>query len=125
IWMPLQEATLENGCMQFIPGSHKLEVLPHQSIGNDPRVHGLEVCAPNNIDFSKAVPCPIPAGGATLHPGRTLHYAGANKSSEPRRALIFGFSLTPIPHQDDRRFPWNEIKTTARAERAETPKATP
>lgn len=124
IWMPLQEATLENGCMQFIPGSHKLEILPHQSIGKDPRVHGLEICEPNDIDFSKAVPCPIPAGGATLHPGRTLHYAGSNNSPEPRRALIFGFSLPPIPREDDRRFVWNEIKKTARSKRAETAKNT-
>lgn len=123
IWMPLQDATLKNGCMQFIPGSQKLEVLPHQSIGNDLRVHGLEVCQPNDIDFSKAVPCPIPAGGATLHPGRTLHYAGANNSSGPRRALIFGFRLSSIPRQDDRSFPWNEAKQTARAKRAGTAEA--
>lgn len=124
IWMPLQDATLENGCMQFIPQSHKGEVLPHQSIGNDPRVHGLEVCQPNNIDFSKAIPCPIPAGGVTLHPGRTLHYAGANNSPGPRRALIFGFSLPAIPRQDDRSFPWNEAKQTARAKRAGKANAT-
>jgi len=119
IWMPLQEVTLENGCMQFIPGSHKMEVIPHQSIGEDTRVHGLEVCAPNEVDFSRAVACPIPAGGATIHPGRTLHYAGANHSPGPRRALIFGFRLPAFPRQGERRFPWNEIKETARARRAE------
>jgi len=124
IWMPLQEATLENGCMQFIPGSHRLEVMPHQSIGNDPRVHGLEVCMPNEVDFATAVPCPIPAGGATIHPGRTLHYAGANNSPGPRRALIFGFRLPALPRHEERRFPWNEIKETARARRAETAKNT-
>lgn len=124
IWMPLQDATLDNGCMQFIPGSHKLEVLPHQSINNDPRVHGLELRQPTEVDLSKAVPCPIPAGGVTLHPGRTLHYAGANNSPHPRRALIFGFSLPAIPRHDDRRFPWNEEKQTARAERAGSTNAT-
>ena len=45
IWVPLQEATLDNGCMQFIPGSHKGEALPHHPIDHDPRVHGLEVDA--------------------------------------------------------------------------------
>src|SRR5688500_12136607 len=45
IWIPLQPATLANGCMQFVPGSHKHEVLPHHPINNDPRIHGLEADA--------------------------------------------------------------------------------
>ena len=42
IWIPLQAATLENGCMQFVPGTHRQEVLPHHLIGNDPRIIALE-----------------------------------------------------------------------------------
>ena len=45
-WMPLDDATVESGCLQFIPGSHKLDVLPHHSINRDPRIHGLEVDDP-------------------------------------------------------------------------------
>jgi len=118
IWMPLQEATLENGCMQFIPGSHLQEILPHRSINNDPRIHGLEVTPEAGVDFSTAVACPLQAGGVTIHPGRTLHYTGANHSAIPRRALIFMFSLSSLPRNDNRRFPWNETKQTARLERA-------
>ncbi|MDB6042320.1 MAG: Deoxyhypusine synthase [Gammaproteobacteria bacterium] len=33
IWVPLQDATLENGCMMYIPGSHRSGVLPHRSRG--------------------------------------------------------------------------------------------
>ena len=94
IWMPLQEATLENGCMQFIPGSHRLEVLPHQSIGNDPRVHGLVT---DKVNPAQAVACPISAGCCTVHHCRTLHYAGPNRSPEPRRAYILTFRLPPKP----------------------------
>ena len=35
-------STVENGCMHFIPGSHRGEVLAHRHIGDDPAVHGLE-----------------------------------------------------------------------------------
>jgi ectoine hydroxylase-related dioxygenase (phytanoyl-CoA dioxygenase family) len=116
VWMPLQEATPANGCMQFIPGSHKLEVLPHRSIGGDTRVHGLEL----DIDFdvSNAAICPLPPGGATFHPSRTLHFTAPNLSDVPRRALIMGFGVPGTPRTDGRRFPWNEIKQTAREERA-------
>lgn len=115
IWMPLQEVDAENGCMHFIPGSHRLEVLPHRPIGGDPRVHGLETL---EADSSLAVACPLPAGGATIHPGRTLHYAPANHSDRPRRAYILSFGLPPRPLDKPRRFPWLEARQTAREERA-------
>src|SRR5262249_472942 len=59
VWMPLQEANLENGCMQFIPGSHRMEVQPHHCIAHDPRIHGLEI---DVVDESRAVACPLPPG---------------------------------------------------------------
>lgn len=114
-WMPLQEATLENGCMQFVPGSQDMEIIPHQSIGGDTRVHGLETV--EAIEENRAVACPIPAGGVTIHGSRTLHYTGPNHSDVPRRALILGFGVPPTPRTDGRRFPWNEAKRTAREER--------
>jgi ectoine hydroxylase-related dioxygenase (phytanoyl-CoA dioxygenase family) len=117
-WMPLQEATPENGCMYFIPGSHRLEVLPHHSINNDPRIHGLEVDM-SFVDLSQAVACPLPAGGATVHAARTLHYTPPNRSAIPRRAYILGFGTEQTRREAVRRFPWNEMKQTAREVRAE------
>lgn len=96
VWMPLQDATLENGCMQFIPKTQDLEILPHHHIGHDPKVVGLEV-DDGHVDISEAVACPIPAGGATFHGGRTLHYAGPNHSNVPRRAYILMFGVPMIP----------------------------
>lgn len=115
IWVPLQEATLENGCMQFIPGSHKIGILTHQPIGNDTRVHGLELVDP--LDTSKAVACPIPAGGATVHASTTLHYAGPNRSAEPRRAYIMIFMVPPKKLDTPRDFHWLKRRHTARDER--------
>ena len=115
IWIPLQPATVENGCMWFVPGSQKLDVLPHHSINHDPRIHGLEV---EGADVSRAVACPLPPGGATIHHNRTLHYTGPNLSEMPRRAIILGFGLPTVPRVDGRRFPWNEAKQTPREERA-------
>lgn len=117
IWVPFQPATLENGCLWFVPGSHRLEVLPHHSINHDPRIHGLEV---EGADVSGAVACPLPAGGATFHHNRTLHYAGPNHSDIPRRAYIMGAGAPGKPYPGERRFPWNELKQTAREARAQT-----
>ncbi len=121
IWIPLQPATIENGCMWFIPGSHKREIVPHHSIGHDVRVHGLEMDTPP--DMSTAVACPIPAGGCTIHHNRTMHYAGANKSDQPRRAYILGFGTPNKKRATPGNFYWNRMKQTAREERAKIAQA--
>lgn len=117
IWVPLQEATLENGCMWFVPGSQDQEILPHQSVGGDVRIHALEMLNPPT---EGAVACPLPPGGATFHASRTMHYAGPNTSEIDRRAYILGGGLNAKPRPTARRFPWNEIKQAARQERAKT-----
>ncbi len=116
VWIPLQEANLENGCMHFIPGSHRFEVMPHHTINHDPRIHGLEIDA---IDPAKAVACPLPPGGATFHGPRTLHYTPPNRSAIPRRAYILGFGTTAKRRATPRDFYWNRQKQTAREERAQ------
>lgn len=119
IWVPLQEATLENGCMQFVPRSHRLDVVRHQSINNDPRVHGLELHESEMHRVREAVACPLPPGGATIHGGYMLHYTAPNVSDVPRRALILGAGVAGTPRKEPVRFPWLEEKRTARMERAE------
>lgn len=116
IWMPLQEATIENGCLWFVPGSHEWPVVEHRPIGGNVKVHGLEM-----IDLElvrDAVASPLPAGGITIHRNRTAHYARANTSNIPRRALILSTGLPSRPYPGKRSFPWNEMKQTAREERA-------
>jgi len=116
IWMPLQPVDTSSGCLEFVPGSHCQRVLRHASPNNDPRIHGL-MCV-DNFDETKAVPCPLPAGGCTIHHCRTLHHAGPNTSPNPRRAYILGFAL-PVnaDYKFAQPFPWNTEKQTASEER--------
>jgi len=117
IWIPLQEASVENGCMWFVPRSHELDVVPHQSINNDPRVHGLELRADQMHLVKDAEPQPLPPGGATIHGSRMLHYAGPNRSDVPRRAYIISIAAPARLRETPRLFPWLEEKRTARMER--------
>lgn len=102
IWVPLQEATLENGCMQFLPGIPE-DVVPHHHIDEDPEVAGLVV---DDWNVDAAVACPLPVGGATVHHCRTLHYTGANKTDTPRRAYILVFRRPPATRAEPRDFYW-------------------
>ena len=112
IWVPLQDVDESNGCMHFIPGSHRWPVLPHHSIGDDPRVAGLEA---DPFDVRDVVSCPLRAGGATVHTLRTMHYTPANHSDRPRRAYIMAFGVPARPGDQTREFPWRDAMRAARA----------
>jgi len=103
--------------MEFVPGSHRGPVLTHRSPGNDPRVMALECVG--EFEPAKAVPCPLPPGGATVHHWRTLHHAGANTSSIPRRAYILVFRGKERPDPSFTGYSWNAEKATAAQARRE------
>lgn len=115
IWMPLQPATPQNGCMQYIPHTHRGPVLEHHSLNDDSRVPALECIGA--FDPARAVLCPLPPGGAAIHHSRTLHCASSNTTMEPRRAYILAFRSAPssVPFREI--FPWLQGKKTAAADR--------
>ncbi len=79
-WLAIDDATIENGCMNYIPGSHKLGLIPHREIANTP--HRVPIT--QNLDAE--VPCPIPAGSVIFHHLLTLHSSKPNHSPYSRRA---------------------------------------
>jgi ectoine hydroxylase-related dioxygenase (phytanoyl-CoA dioxygenase family) len=116
IWMPLQPATAENGCMRYIPGSHLGPVLEHRSLDSDPRKSALECIG--SFDPAAAKACPLPPGGAAIHHCRTIHGAGQNQTSETRRAYILAFRSAPRPALQRAIYPWLVGKQTPAAARA-------
>lgn len=87
VWMPLDEATVESGCMQFIPGSHVGELLPHEFVVESGSLL-TDVKEAQGVDVARAVACPVAPGGATFHTVRTLHHTGPNTTGDDRRAWI-------------------------------------
>lgn len=87
-WIPLQDASVENGCMWYLPGSHRRGLVPHEE-RIPPGASRILVASP--ADAGLAVPCPVPAGGAVAHGPRTLHRSGPNESAATRRAWIIHF----------------------------------
>jgi hypothetical protein len=119
LWMPLQDVDLASGCMHFVPGSHRGEVLRHRSIGGDPAVHGLELDDPPPAALAGAVAVPLAAGGCTVHHQGMLHATTPNQVASPRRAWILTPQLARVRREVPRRFPWEEAKRTRRAARAQ------
>ena len=112
IWMPLQDSNAAQGCLQYIPGSHKRGVLPHRRVNDDPRVHSIE-CEPDQFDPRDGVAAPLPAGGAVIHSGRMVHCAGPNTTATPRLAYVLAFELPPRPAAAPRDFSWNQDRQSS------------
>jgi ectoine hydroxylase-related dioxygenase (phytanoyl-CoA dioxygenase family) len=84
IWIALRDATIANGCMSFVPGSHKLGELPPVSFTNPADIFEN---VPAEMRGVKPRVCELPAGSVTFHNGLTLHYAGPNKTEAVREAI--------------------------------------
>lgn len=81
-WLSLDFATVDNGCMQFIPGSHRQPMREHYPVQKG---HHALTCNASEDEFT---PVPLSPGSCTLHHGRTIHYTRGNKTPSNRRALI-------------------------------------
>ncbi len=101
-WLPLHEVTEEMGAMQFVPGSHRHGIYDHHPLFGDVELHLLEADA----DHADAVPCPLPAGGATFHHSRTLHFTAPNTTDRPRLAFPTEFETKPVPREAPIPMPW-------------------
>ena len=88
IWVALDDATRDNGCLYYLPGTQKTATWQNAGIGK------------NQADLLKVYPqwreiapvgCPCPAGSAVFHNGLCAHGAGANMTNRPRRAMTCAY----------------------------------
>lgn len=89
VWIALDDATVENGCLWVIPGSHRRGILYNLEWHADPRFD----CAHEARGFpwsnDEAVPVEVKAGSAVIFNGYLLHRSLPNYSTgHYRRALV-------------------------------------
>lgn len=85
-WMALDDVNEQNGCMQFIPGSQALGALEPINLVTPQDLFGI--AAEHGAQLSDPVIVPLKAGSCTFHNGLTFHYAGPNRTENPRRAMV-------------------------------------
>lgn len=87
-WIALDDATVENGCLWVLPGSHRRGVIYPDREHDDPRFD----CSIEAFSFpysdDDAVPVELPAGSAVVFNGYLLHRSLPNQSRRYRRALV-------------------------------------
>ena len=98
IWIALDDADEENGCMNVIPSSHLEGLTSHgrakSEKGELPAL--LEVDA----DETRAVAVPVKAGYVMLHHCMTLHQTNPNRSPRDRRAMVIHYMSSGTKNRD-------------------------
>ena len=80
-WCALDDATVENGCMEYVSGSHLTGLVEHEGIAGTPHL------VPKGEQGSY-VAVPVKAGAVVFHHLLTLHRSKPNHSDTWRRAFI-------------------------------------
>ena len=101
VWIALDDATTENGCLRFLPGTHRAQRL-------DPRHHNtaqglslpLELDAAH-VDENKAVDIVLEAGQMSLHDIFLMHGSEPNESNMSRRGMTLRFMPTSSVYRRD------------------------
>ncbi len=94
VWIALDDATPENGCLRFLPGSHKrAELASHHFNDASDIALPLELDA-QHVDETKAVDLTLKAGQMSLHDVYLMHGSEANRSECSRRGMTLRFMPT-------------------------------
>ena len=90
-WIALDDATIENGCMCYVAGSHRHGIFP---IAQDPDRPVHHIPQTGDLDLPDPTPVPVPAGSVIFHHGCTLHQSSENTTNTWRKAIIFHYSTS-------------------------------
>ena len=100
VWLALDPATQENGCLEFVPGSHRTGLFPHA--GHPERDADEPVtkdAVEPHVDVGAVLPgartavVPLRPGSAVMFDGMILHRSAANIAESPRRAISFVYAI--------------------------------
>lgn len=86
-WVGLDDSTRENGCVRYVPRSHKWNLLPRKHLANDMNAI-FEVLTEEQKREFQPVAIELKQGEASFHHPLTLHGSFENSSERPRRAAV-------------------------------------
>jgi ectoine hydroxylase-related dioxygenase (phytanoyl-CoA dioxygenase family) len=83
-WVALSPSNLASGCMRFVPGSHRRQMVPHVDTfaENNLLSRGQEIAV--EVDDGEGVDVVLKTGQASLHHGYLFHSSGPNRTDDRR-----------------------------------------
>jgi phytanoyl-CoA dioxygenase PhyH len=92
-WVALTDAPIESGCMEVVPGSHKLGQLPHAELQDTDNLLSRGQTLSADVDRSRTAYMAVKAGQFSLHHTHLVHNSRPNRSGHRRVGL--GISYIP------------------------------
>lgn len=86
-WIGLDDANSDNGCLYYVPKSHKWGLLDKPELAGDMN-RIIEFLSPEQKAQFKPIPIPLKKGQATFHHPLLLHGSYENKTDRPRRGMV-------------------------------------
>ena len=114
LWVALSPATVESGCMRFVAGSHRQNIVPHSdTFANDNLLtRGQEISV--EVDEADATDVVLRPGQASLHHGHLFHSSGPNRTDDRRIGAAIRYIA---PSMRARSGPDTEVALVAGADR--------
>ena len=94
-WFPLDDTTLENGCMAVIIGGHRKGVLPHLHTTDDYTIDEA------HFESDELIQVPMKAGSGLLFHSLLPHRSGPNHSNTWRRAIALSYMSARSVYTDE------------------------
>ena len=89
-WIALEDATITNGCLKVLPGSHRPSILWPMRRHNNPDLDRAQEAYGFPRDAAQAVPLEVSAGSVVFFDGYLLHSSYPNRTPDGfRRALLY------------------------------------
>ena len=86
-WIGLDDSTLENGCVHYVPRSHKWNLLPRADFANDMNAIVGALTPEQQREF-KPIPIQLKKGECSFHHPLMVHGSYGNRSDNARRAVV-------------------------------------
>ncbi len=87
-WIGLDDSKADNGCVHYVPGSHRWPLLPVTGLAGDMEAIREVLDDEQWAMFQKPVAVELEAGQATFHHPLMVHGSFANTTDRPRRATV-------------------------------------
>lgn len=87
-WIGLDDSNRENGCVQYIPGSHRWPDLPITGLAGDMTAINSVLNQEQKREFERPVAVELKKGECSFHHPRLVHGSFANHSDHSRRATV-------------------------------------
>ena len=87
-WIGLDDATVDNGCIHYIPGSHNWDLLPITGLAGDMTAIRKVLSDDQWEQFQNPVAVELKAGECVFHHPLTVHGSFENRTDRPRRAMV-------------------------------------